>query len=90
MQQKLPKSAKICPKTISLRNFEMPPKIEILVLFKKKKNLCIEGALEYMFTVWIFNIMIFYMSFLLSKNGLCAYPLAGNDSFLNVPHLWWV
>jgi hypothetical protein len=27
------KSAKICPKTISLRNFEMPPKIEILVFY---------------------------------------------------------
>jgi hypothetical protein len=33
---KLPKFAKICPKTISLRNFEMPPKIEILVFFKNK------------------------------------------------------
>jgi hypothetical protein len=35
---KLSKTAKfdkICPKTISLRNFEMPPKIEILVFFKK-------------------------------------------------------
>jgi hypothetical protein len=29
--QNYPKSAKICPKTISLRNFEIPPKIEILV-----------------------------------------------------------
>jgi hypothetical protein len=33
---KLPKFAKICPKTISLRNFEMPPKIEILVFFKNR------------------------------------------------------
>jgi hypothetical protein len=32
---KLPKTAKICPKTINLRNFEIPPKIEILVFFKK-------------------------------------------------------
>jgi hypothetical protein len=62
---KLPKFAKICPKTISLRNFEMPPKIEILVFLKKNKNLCIEEALEYMFTIWIFNKIIFYMSFLL-------------------------
>jgi hypothetical protein len=30
------KFAEICPKTISLRNFEMPPKIEILVFFKNK------------------------------------------------------
>jgi hypothetical protein len=29
-------SAQICPKTISLRNFEMPPKIEILVFLKNK------------------------------------------------------
>jgi hypothetical protein len=28
---KLPKFAEICPKTISLRNFEMPPKIAILM-----------------------------------------------------------
>jgi hypothetical protein len=34
---KLFKTAKICPKTISLRNFEMPPKIEILVFLKIKK-----------------------------------------------------
>jgi hypothetical protein len=33
---KLPKFAKICPKTINLRNFEMPPKIEILEFFKNK------------------------------------------------------
>jgi hypothetical protein len=66
-----PKFAKIYPKTISLRNFEMPPKIEILVFFQKQLFLCIEEALEYMFTVWIFNTIIFYMSFLLSKNGLC-------------------
>jgi hypothetical protein len=33
---KVPKFAEICPKTISLRNFEMPPKIEILVFFKNK------------------------------------------------------
>jgi hypothetical protein len=26
---------RICPKTISLGNFEIPPKIEILMLFKK-------------------------------------------------------
>jgi hypothetical protein len=36
---KLPNFAKSCPKTISLRNFEMPPKIEILVFLKKKKSI---------------------------------------------------
>jgi hypothetical protein len=80
---KLPKFAKICPKTIRMRNFKMPTKF-----------LCVEETLEYVFTVWIFNIIIFHMSFLLSKNGLCmwisAYPLVENDFFLNVPHLLWV
>jgi hypothetical protein len=33
---KLPKFAKFYPKTISLRNFGMPPKIEILVFLKNK------------------------------------------------------
>jgi hypothetical protein len=33
---KLPKFAKICPKTIRMRNFEMPPKIEISVFFQNK------------------------------------------------------
>jgi hypothetical protein len=40
---KLPKTAKICPKTISLRNFEMPPKVEILV-FIKNKNIMYRGS----------------------------------------------
>jgi hypothetical protein len=34
------KSAKICPKTITLRNFEIPPKIEILI-FIEKNNSCV-------------------------------------------------
>jgi hypothetical protein len=34
---KLPKTVKICPKTISLENFEIPPKIEILMFFKQLK-----------------------------------------------------
>jgi hypothetical protein len=33
---KPPKLAKIYPKTISLKNFEMPPKTEILVYLKNK------------------------------------------------------
>jgi hypothetical protein len=40
MYPKLPKFVEICPKTISLSNFEMPPKIEILIFFKNK-NLCV-------------------------------------------------
>jgi hypothetical protein len=34
----LSKTAKIYPKTISSRNFEIPRKIEILVFFKKKET----------------------------------------------------
>jgi hypothetical protein len=30
-------SAQNCPKTISLGNFEIPPKVEILIFFKKLK-----------------------------------------------------
>jgi hypothetical protein len=81
------KSAQNCqnlPKSAQRWNFEIPPKIEILV----------EGALEYISDVGIFNPRIFHMLFLLSKNGLgmwiSAYPLAENDFFLNVPHLLWV
>jgi hypothetical protein len=38
MQQNLPKSAQNCQNLpISLRNFEMPPIIEISVFFKNKK-----------------------------------------------------
>jgi hypothetical protein len=33
----LPNFVKICPKTISLRNFEIPPKFEILIFFKNIK-----------------------------------------------------
>jgi hypothetical protein len=34
----LPKLAKIYPKIIYLRNFEMPPKTTILVFLKNKKS----------------------------------------------------
>jgi hypothetical protein len=37
MQQNLPKTTKIYPKIISMRNLEIPPKIEILMIFKKQK-----------------------------------------------------
>jgi hypothetical protein len=59
------------PKSVQRQNFEMPPKIEILVFFFIKKNLLVEEALEHVSIVWIFNPRIFHMLFLLSKNGLC-------------------
>jgi hypothetical protein len=58
-------------KSAQRRNFEIPPKIEILVFFHKTKFVGIEEALEHVFTIWIFNPRILYVSFLLSKNGLC-------------------
>ena len=39
---KQPETVKICSKTISLRNFEIPPKIKILIFFKK--NLVCRGC----------------------------------------------
>ena len=53
----------------------------------------VEEALEHISAIWIFNPRIFYMQFLLSKNGLCmwisAYPLVEVDDFLKVPYLMW-
>ena len=87
MQQYLPKFAQ-------KRNFEIPQKIKILVFFQKQKFLHIEEALEYVFSVWIFNSRIFHMLFLLSKNGLCMwisfYPLVENDEFRKVPYVYWL
>jgi hypothetical protein len=61
------KSAQNCPnlsKSAQRWNFEIPPKIEILVFFKKKIER-VEEALEHVSTVWIFNPRIFHMLFLL-------------------------
>jgi hypothetical protein len=52
---KLSNFAEICPKTISFRNFEIPPKIEILIFFKKKEILYVEEAPKYVLAIWIFN-----------------------------------
>jgi hypothetical protein len=64
-------STQNCQKSVQRRNFEIPPKIKILELFKNKNFVCVEEALEHVSTVWIFNPRIFYMLFLLPKNGLC-------------------
>jgi hypothetical protein len=67
---KLPKFAKICPKTISLRNFEMPPKIEILVLSKIKNSMCRRSTRIYVHHL-DFQYNNFLYVFLIVKNGLC-------------------
>jgi hypothetical protein len=38
-------------KTISSRNFKIPPKIEILVFFHKKPFMCVEGAPKHEHTI---------------------------------------
>ena len=67
---KLPNFVKICPKSTSLRNFEILPEIKILI-FYRNKILYVEDAPKHVHTVWIFNTTIFSMPFLLSKNDLC-------------------
>ena len=82
---KLSKFAKIYPKTMSLWKFEIPPKSDFLIIFKKINSYGRE-ALKHVLIFWIFNTTIFYMSFLLSKNSLrmwiLAYLLVKNDFFL--------
>ena len=91
---KLPNFAKTCLKIINLRNFEIPPNIDLLVFLKNKKFYVKRMPLEHVPTVCIFNTRIFHMFFLLSKTGLymwiSAYPLVENDFFLNVSQLLWI
>jgi hypothetical protein len=67
IQQILPKTAKIYPKT-KLGN---STKNQDFSFFPKIKILCLEEALEHVSTFRIFNPRIFHMLFLLLKNGLC-------------------
>jgi hypothetical protein len=75
-------------------NFNIPPKIKILVFLKNKIKLRVEEALEHVSTIPIFNPRIFHMLFLLSKNSLymwiLAYPFVQNDVFFNVPYVSWI
>jgi hypothetical protein len=80
---KLPKFAKIYPKTISLRNFEMPPKIEIFVFLKKKKFLCVEEALEYVLTIWIFKKIKFICLFYCPKTAFVCFIVKKPPLYVN-------
>jgi hypothetical protein len=75
---KLPNFVKIYPKTISLRNFEIPPKIEISIFFKKE-ILYVEDAPKHVVTIWIFNTTIFCMPFYCQKT---AFACEFQDTFL--------
>jgi hypothetical protein len=59
----------ILPKTAKSQNFEIPPKIEILVFFRKKISMY-RGGTRACFHYLDFNPRIFHTLFLLSKNGL--------------------
>jgi hypothetical protein len=66
--------SKFCPKLPKFaqrQNFEISPKIEILLFFKNKKLVRVEEALEHVSTIRIFSPRIFHMLFLFLKNGLC-------------------
>jgi hypothetical protein len=56
-------------KFVQRQNFEIPPKIEILIFFQNQKFLYVEEALKHVFAIWIFNPIIFHMLFLLSKTA---------------------
>jgi hypothetical protein len=60
---KLPKTTKICPNTISSRNIEIPPKIEIWVFFKKMYRGGTKASTHHL----DFNLRTFYMPFTMSK-----------------------
>jgi hypothetical protein len=62
------KSAQNCQKP---SKFEIPPNVEILVFFFKKKFQHVEKAPKHMPTVWIFITRISCMPFLLSNSNLC-------------------
>ena len=91
------KSAQNCqnlPKSVQRWNFEIPPKIKILVFFKNLKEMCRRGT-RACFHHLEFQSNNFSYAIFIVKNGLCmwisAYPVAENDFFhINVPHLLWV
>ena len=94
MQQILPKTAKIYSKTTSFMNFEIPPKIEILVFLKNKKSSIIyRRGTKACICHLDFQYKFFYMRFLLSKTSLymwlSAHLLVEIDIFLKVPCLLW-
>jgi hypothetical protein len=64
---KLPQTAKICPKRINSKNFEIHQKLRFWYFSTKKKLPCVGGIPKHVHTVWIFDIWIFHMPFLCQK-----------------------
>jgi hypothetical protein len=91
--QKFQNLPKFAFKIYSFRNFEIRPKINILLFFKKN-NLNVKEAPKHVPTTWIFNTTIFYVPLFSPKEQTLymklSIALVEDNFFLNVPHLFWV
>jgi hypothetical protein len=90
----LPKTAQISLKTISSWNFEIPPKIEILVFFKKKTSMCRRDIKALRLRFWLlwqeFSICLFQCQ---KMAIICEFQytfLWKKDVFLIVPYIQWI
>jgi hypothetical protein len=80
------------PKSAQRQNFEIPPKIEILVFFKKKKIMCRGSTRAYFHHLDFQSKNFSYAIFIVKKWPLyvnLSIPLVEIDDFLKVPHLVW-
>jgi hypothetical protein len=66
------KSAQNCPKTISLRKFEIPPKIEILIFFQKNK-FSMKNRHQTMCSQFGFSIQQFFISLFYCQKTAIVY-----------------
>jgi hypothetical protein len=84
MQQNLPKSAQNCPKLPKFaqrQNFEIPPKIEILVFFKKNNSMCRRGTRACFHRLCFQSKKFLYAIFIVKKRPLYvnfSIPSCGN------------
>jgi hypothetical protein len=88
-----PKSAQICQRQLGWKTLKCNQKLRFLCFSKIKKIMCRRSSRIYVHRL-DFQYNNFYMSFLLSKNGLLYVNFSitpcKNDFFLNVPNLSWV
>jgi hypothetical protein len=93
MQQNLPKAAQSCQKllkSVQRQNFEMPPKIEILVFSKIKISTYRRGTRAYFHCLDFQSKNFSYAIFIVKKWPLFVSFIVEIDDFLKVPHLMWV
>jgi hypothetical protein len=89
----LSKTARIYPKTISLRNFEIPLKLEILVFKKKKTSMDRRGTKACAHCLDFQYKNFPYAFFIVKKRPLYvnfSIPLVQYNVFLNVQYVLWV